>query len=285
MNTAPPSPATPPSPAPGPGSRWSTWSFPRIIAVDADSLTQLGIAAARRSLTLDSTVADAHLALATRAGRTRSGSTRRMRSSAECWRWCPTMRRRTCGTARLSRRRAGWMTHSRRLAPRLRSRPALRGDHDRPRRRPPLRRRYPEAFAAARRALELDSTFTCAHVILAQLHGLTGDPTAPSPSSDWTLRRTLPLLARRGMARLGGLGLQLAGRRADVERMRAEIARQPEPADSYDEAMAAMALGDLGRAVQGIARSLERHELLGGEQNPGCTPVLDPLRSCGAIGS
>ena len=38
--------------------------LPSYHAVDADSLTQLGIAAARRALALDSTVADAHLALA-----------------------------------------------------------------------------------------------------------------------------------------------------------------------------------------------------------------------------
>jgi len=35
-------------------------------------------------------------------------------------------------------------------------------------------RRYPEAFAAARRALELDSTFTYTRAVLAWLHGVTG---------------------------------------------------------------------------------------------------------------
>lgn len=39
-----------------------------------------------------------------------------------------------------------------------------------------------------------------------------------------------------------------------------------------------MASGDLEGAVKGLARSLERHELLGMEASPGCTPVLDPLR-------
>jgi hypothetical protein len=70
----------------------------------------------------------------------------------------------------------------------------------------------------------------------------------------------------------------LAGRRADVEGVRAEIAREPGGGVGYDLAMAAMALGDLEGAVAGLAKSLERHELLGMEASPGCTPVLDPLR-------
>ena len=48
--------------------------------------------------------------------------------------------------------------------------------------------------------------------------------------------------------------------------------------------MAAMALGDLEGAVAGLARSLERHELLGMEASPGCTPVLDPLRGLRSYG-
>ena len=39
-----------------------------------------------------------------------------------------------------------------------------------------------------------------------------------------------------------------------------------------------MALGDLDGAVKGLAQSLERHQPLGMEASPGCTPVFDPLR-------
>jgi hypothetical protein len=46
--------------------------------------------------------------------------------------------------------------------------------------------------------------------------------------------------------------------------------------------MAAMALGDLEGAVAGLARSLERHQLLGIDASPGCTPVFDPLRKLGS---
>ena len=70
----------------------------------------------------------------------------------------------------------------------------------------------------------------------------------------------------------------LAGRRADVDRMRAEIARHPDTQRGYDIAMAALASGRLEEAVAGLARSLERHELLYMEPSPSCTPLLEPLR-------
>ena len=69
----------------------------------------------------------------------------------------------------------------------------------------------------------------------------------------------------------------IAGRRADAERVRAEIAREPGGPSPYDEAMAALALGDREGAVRALGRSLERHELLGLDPSPGCTPVFDPL--------
>jgi hypothetical protein len=59
--------------------------------------------------------------------------------------------------------------------------------------------------------------------------------------------------------------------------MRREIAGAPGRPLGYDEGMAAMALGDLEGAVRGLSRSLERHELLGLEASPGCTPLLEPL--------
>ena len=73
------------------------------------------------------------------------------------------------------------------------------------------------------------------------------------------------------------MGVRHRGTEGDVLRMRAKIARQPGGGDDYDRAMAAMALGDSG-CGEGLARSLERHELLGPEANPGCTPLLDPVR-------
>ena len=58
----------------------------------------------------------------------------------------------------------------------------------------------------------------------------------------------------------------------------AEIACPPGGNDNYDRAMVAMALGDLEESVKELGLSLERHDLLGREQYPGCTPLLDPAR-------
>jgi len=41
--------------------------------------------------------------------------------------------------------------------------------------------------------------------------------------------------------------------------------------------MAALALGDREAAVRALGRSLERHELLGLDPSPACSPVFDPV--------
>ena len=82
-------------------------------------------------------------------------------------------------------------------------------------------RRYDERSSAARRALELDSTFSYTHVVLAWLHGVTGHPDSAlaqlglDPPMD-----PAPHLARLGLAGGRRLGLQhrgaARGRRADA---------------------------------------------------------------------
>ena len=246
--------------------------------VDADSVTRLGVVAARRALALDSTEADAHLALVTALG-----NEMRLAEAASGF-------ARVLALAPNDPLVHQW--HSSILHAQGRVDQALEATR-RAAALDPLSaviindqavvlmsaRRYPEAFAAARRALELDSTYTYSRAVLAWLHGVTGrpdsalaqlgldppaDPGATWRGSGW-----------RGMA---AWAYGLAGRRADVERIRAEIAREPGGGVGYDAAMAAMALGDLEGAVEGLARSLGRHELLGMEASPGCSPVLDPLR-------
>ena len=140
-------------------------------------------------------------------------------------------------------------------------------------------RRYDEAIMATRRALQLDSTFTFAHAVLAQLHALQGH--LDSAFADLGLESGDGHSTWRGP---GWRGLAawlygLAGRQADVERMRAEIARELGALGSYDNAMAALGVGDRAGAVAGLARSLARHELFGArlEASPGCNPVFDPL--------
>jgi len=64
---------------------------------------------------------------------------------------------------------------------------------------------------------------------------------------------------------------------AHEQRLRAESACEVGPLGSYDDAMAALGLGDRAGAVAGLKRSMERHELFGIEASPGCNPVFDPL--------
>jgi serine/threonine-protein kinase len=252
--------------------------LPSYHAVDADSLTQLGIAAARRALALDSTVADAHLALASALQNEvrldeADAEFRRVVSlvpndpTAYLWHSATLQAQGRVDDALEASRRASTLDPLSAVIITDQAAVLLAG------------RRYPEAFAAARRSLELDSTFTWAHVILAQLHGVTGRPDSAlaqlgldppgDPASLWR---------GPGWRGLAVWAYSLAGRRGEVERMRSEIARHPSQQSSYDATMAAMAVGDLEGAVAGLARGLARHELLGVEASPGCSPVLDPLR-------
>nr|MBA3317672.1 protein kinase [Gemmatimonadales bacterium] len=257
--------------------------LPSYESVSVDSVNRLGIASARRALALDSTLADAHLALATALANeleldSADAEFRRVLALAP-----------NDPTTRL------W--HSAVLQGQGRVEDALAATR-RAMELDPLSavirtdlavvllsaRRYPEAFAAARRAVELDSTFTYTRVVLAWLHGLTGRP--DSALAQLGLDRPVdPGLTWRGAGWRGVAAWVYgrAGRPADVRRMGAEIARQPNGGGGYDEAMVAMALGDLEGAVKQLGRSLERHELLGRDQNPGCTPVLDPLRGLGSF--
>jgi serine/threonine-protein kinase len=252
--------------------------LPSYEPVDVDSVNALAVVAARRALALDSTVADAHLALATALANEVE------LDSAEAELQRVLMLAPNDPTTQL------W--HSAILQGQGRVEEALAATR-RAMELDPLAavirtdlavvllsaRRYPEAFESVRRSLELDSTFTYARVVLAWLHGLTGHPDSalaqlgldPPAGAGGTWRGA----GWRGMA---AWAYGVAGRRADVQRMQAEIERQPGGGEGYDLAMVAMALGDLERAVKELGRSLENHELLGREQNPGCTPVLDPLR-------
>jgi eukaryotic-like serine/threonine-protein kinase len=251
--------------------------LPAYEALNVDSVTALATDAGRRALALDSTVTDAHLALAASL----SNALELDSADAEFQRvqaLAP-----NDPTARL------W--HSAVLQGQGRVDDALAAT-TRAMELDPLSavirtdlavvllsaRRYPEAFAAARRSLELDSTFTYTRVVLSWLHGVTGQ--ADSALSHLGLQPPVPPLTWRGAGWRGvaAWAYGMAGRTAEAKRLSADIARQPGGGSGYDEAMAAMALGDREEAVRQLGRSLGRHELLLLDQNPGCTPVFDPLR-------
>jgi tetratricopeptide (TPR) repeat protein len=251
--------------------------LPSYAPMDTDSITRLGVAAARRALALDSSLVEGHLALANAL----ANGMRLEEAEAEYRRVIalapnnPTVHQwyASCllGMGRVEEALAA-------------SQRAVALD--------PLSavivndqaavllsaRRYDDAFVAARLALELDSTFSYTRIVLAWLHGVTGHPDSAlaqlglDPPMD-------PGLTWRGSGWRGvaAWAYSIAGRRVDAERVRAEIAREPGRPSPYDEAMAALALGDREGAVTGLARSLERHELLGLDPSPGCTPVFDPL--------
>ena len=246
--------------------------------MDTDSITRLGVAAARRALALDSTLVEAHLALASAL----SNEMRLEDAEAEFRRVItlapnnPTVHQwyATCllGMGRVEEALAA-------------SRRAVALD--------PLSaviindqasvllsaRRYDDAFVAARRALELDSTFAYTRVVLAWLHGghgASGQRTGAARSR--SSHGPGPRLARLGLARARRLGLRHRG-----------AARGRRAGAGGDRAGAGRALAATtrrwprwrwatGRArCRALARSLERHELLGLDPSPGCTPVFDPL--------
>ena len=252
--------------------------IPSYESVNADSVNQLGIAAARRALALDSTVADAHLALANARANQMDLAEAEIESrrvlallpndaTANQWHSSILQAQGNLEEALEASRRASELDPLSSVTTTDHAVVYLSA------------RRYPEAFAAARRSLELDSTFTYTRVVLAWLHGVTGRPDSAlaqlglDPPAD-------PGFSWRGAGWRGiaAWAYGKAGRKAEVQRIRAEIARQPGGGVGYDIAMADMALGDLEGAVKGLAKSMELHELLGMEANPGCTPVLDPIR-------
>lgn len=252
--------------------------LPSYTEINADSATGLGVAAARRALALDSTVADARLALAnalSNKAQIAESVTEFRRvvklvpNDPTAWQWFSSnlLAQGLVDEALEASRRASELDPLSAVIINDQAVVLL------------SLRRYPEAFAAARRALELDSTYTYTRAILGQLHGVTGrtdsalaqlgmDPPA-NPGTVWR---------GPGWRGLAAWAYGLAGRRADLERMRAEIERERGGPDGYDAGMAAMARGDLEGAVKGLERSMADHKLLGIEAAPGCTPVFDPLR-------
>ena len=251
--------------------------LPAYASLDPDTLITAGIAAARHALALDSTVVEARVALANGLGSENQFS----EAEAEF--------RRAIALAPNDATAHLW--HSAVLQNLGRIQEAIAADQKAVELDPlsavnntdlatafMYAHRYPEAIVSARRSLELDSTFTWSHAILAQVYGITGHPDSALSQLGLDPPRTASGTWRgpgwRGMA---AWAYGVAGRKRDVERLRAEIAKSPDSQRGYDIAMAALAGGRLEEAVAGIGRSMEHHELVYLDPSPSCSPLLEPL--------
>jgi TolB-like protein/Tfp pilus assembly protein PilF len=252
-------------------------TLPSYAPVNADSLRQLVVAAARRALALDSTVTDAHLALAgalTNRGELAAAEVefRRLLVLAPN---DPTVHQWYSELLNARGRVEESLAEVRRAAALDPLSAPIRTDVG-------ITllsaRRYEESAAATRRALELDSTFVYARWLQAQIYALTGH--LDSAFAEFGLDQADGRTTWQGTAGWRGLAAwlyALAGRRADAKRLQAESARELGAMGSYEEAMAALGLGEHERAVAALGRSLERHELLAIEASPSCNPIFDPL--------
>lgn len=122
---------------------------------------------------------------------------------------------------------------------------------------------------------ELDSTFTNTYSWLGLAQLFLGD----ADSAVRTAEKGLRLSRRPGNPARLLLAYAGAGRWAEADRMRAEIARpEADGASHYDGALSAIVYGDLDAATAALEQSLISGDLFVVVFSPGCDPQLDPLK-------
>ena len=140
-----------------------------------------------------------------------------------------------------------------------------------------LLHRLPEAIVAAHRVPELDSTFTRGYYTLARIQLFRGFPDSALAAIELARRFGPPF---RGVRGLRVLALAAAERWPEARRLRAAIVADPDPRRSDgDRMLAALAFGDHAAAMQALERAIASHELQTVTFNPGCDPLLQPLRA------
>jgi TolB-like protein/Flp pilus assembly protein TadD len=136
-------------------------------------------------------------------------------------------------------------------------------------------RRFPDAMAEARRVLASDSTFVLGLLSLGFAQAFGGMP----DSAIATLERSEALYPEGRIQRPTLVyAYAAAGRRADAERLRAELHMRTNPVDSADAAFADLVLGDPEPLLQMLERREGRRLWLRANLGFGCNPMLDPLR-------
>jgi serine/threonine-protein kinase len=137
--------------------------------------------------------------------------------------------------------------------------------------------RLPEAIAVAHRTAELDSTFTRGYYTLARIQLFRGRPDSALRAIDLATRFGPPF---RGLRGLRVLALAAAQRWPDARRLRAEVLADRDPRRSDgDRIFAALAFGERDAAMQAMERAIASHEFQTVSGNPGCDPMLQPLRA------
>jgi serine/threonine-protein kinase len=248
--------------------------LPVYVVDPSDSATSLIEASARRALALDSTVADGHIALAIALERTvgaREAEARhRMALALEP---SNVSARQALGLLLLSVGRTDEALAELRLATQLD--PLAKSVGTGYALALVSARRFPDAAAATRRILVLDSTFPLALWTLGLVQTFDGRP----DSAVHTLERGVQLYP--GAPSLQAallLAYAAAGRRADAERMRAELERpDADRSGGIVTAFADLVLGDRDPLVELLQTPAGQRRWLDTGGAFGCNPLLDPL--------
>jgi eukaryotic-like serine/threonine-protein kinase len=136
-------------------------------------------------------------------------------------------------------------------------------------------RRFPEAQAESRRVLAIDSTFPLAILTLGLAQTYGGQP----DSAVLTLERGLRLHPNApGQNSALVFAYAAAGRWSDAERLRAQLRRPgSDPSGGADAAFAELVLGDPEPLVRLLTTEAGQRRWIQANVGFGCNPLLDPL--------
>jgi TolB-like protein/tRNA A-37 threonylcarbamoyl transferase component Bud32/Flp pilus assembly protein TadD len=137
--------------------------------------------------------------------------------------------------------------------------------------------RYGEAITAARRALELDPTFTYSRMYIGVADAFTGEPDSGAAEFERAFQAdsTFPFVRAFRVWRFA-----LQSRWADAEREAANLQRA-DGGDSHDLAVAwaQVALGNKPAALDALERAVRARSFYIGAESLGCDPTVSSLRS------
>lgn len=242
----------------------------------SDSAAALTMASARRALAIDSTVADAHLALGLAFEmrlRTRQALEHYRRAAAldpssttaHHWLGLALLNLGATDSALAQLRHAAELDPLA-VSPAAAVATALL-----------YARRFPEAATAAHHAVALDSSFGLATWALGLAQAFDGTPDSAVRTLEQGARR-LPGDSRIQAALI--LAYAAVGRRGDAERLRRQL-RRPDAVllDGSEPAIADLVFGDAKPLLDVMTHGATLRRFIAGGGVLGCNPLLDPIRS------